>query len=144
MNISIILFISLLSLSFIQSSQKVEIEIENIDCKRGGTILMAIFSESNKNDFPSNDKGIYQYKKLQIQNKPLLKIKLNLPPGKYAIALLHDENGNNEMDYNWVHYPQEGFGFSKNPKIILSEPDFDECAFSIPTQSLIKIKMVYK
>ena len=33
---------------------------------------------------------------------------LEVPAGELAVLLLHDTNGNLEMDYTWYGYPEEG------------------------------------
>lgn len=54
------------------------------------------------------------------------------PPraGRYAIAFMHDQNGNGRMDFNLLGIPTEGFGFSNNARALLGPPDFAEAAFS--------------
>ncbi len=47
----------------------------------------------------------------------------NLPSGTYALALIHDENGNGKLD-TMMGIPKEGFGFSKNPVIRFGPPSF--------------------
>ena len=39
----------------------------------------------------------------------------NLPHGTFAVAVLHDENGNGKMDKNLMGIPKEGYGASNNP-----------------------------
>ncbi len=34
----------------------------------------------------------------------------------YAIAAIHDENMNGELDVNWMRIPTEGYGFSNDAK----------------------------
>ncbi len=53
-----------------------------------------------------------------------------LPTGNYAIALIHDENGNNKLD-TFMGIPREGFGFSRNPAIRFGPPKFDSAQFSV-------------
>jgi len=53
-----------------------------------------------------------------------------LPTGNYAIALIHDENGNNRLD-TMLGIPREGFGFSRNPAIRFGPPRFDAAQFSV-------------
>src|SRR5579862_5579531 len=36
----------------------------------------------------------------------------DLPAGKYALAVFHDENENGQLDKNFVGIPREGYGFS--------------------------------
>jgi uncharacterized protein (DUF2141 family) len=47
-----------------------------------------------------------------------------LPPGDYAVAVIHDENENKKLDRNFVGWPTEGFGFANNPKVLLEAPAF--------------------
>ncbi|WP_293881924.1 DUF2141 domain-containing protein [Sphingomonas sp.] len=53
-----------------------------------------------------------------------------LPSGGYAIALIHDENGNNKLD-TVLGIPREGFGFSCNPVIRFGAPKFAAARFAV-------------
>lgn len=53
-----------------------------------------------------------------------------LPSGDYAIAMLHDENGNGRLDKT-MGMPREGFGFSRNPAIRLGPPRFASAQFAV-------------
>jgi uncharacterized protein (DUF2141 family) len=53
-----------------------------------------------------------------------------LPTGNYAIALIHDENGNNKLD-TFMGIPREGFGFSRNPVIRFGPPSFNAAQFTV-------------
>lgn len=46
--------------------------------------------------------------------------------GTYALAILHDENGNRKFNMT-----SDGGGFSNNPKLFLGPPSFDESKFVI-------------
>lgn len=54
-----------------------------------------------------------------------------LSPGRYAVMVIHDENGNGQLDTNLVGMPVEGYGFSNNPQV-MRKPTFDEAAFALP------------
>lgn len=67
----------------------------------------------------------------------------NLKPGRYAIALLHDENGNGKVDKTLM-LPREGFGFSRDAKIRMGPPSFENAAFDLgPDRERQRIKMRY-
>jgi uncharacterized protein (DUF2141 family) len=68
-----------------------------------------------------------------------------VPPGRYALAALHDENSNHKLDRNFFGIPKEGFGFSNNPKVLLSAPSFDTAAMQVtcPTTETT-IHLIYK
>ncbi len=67
----------------------------------------------------------------------------DVAPGTYAIALIHDENGNNKMDLA-VFLPKEGFGMSRNPKIGMGPPSFKSAAFAVGADGVkLPITMKY-
>jgi uncharacterized protein (DUF2141 family) len=67
----------------------------------------------------------------------------DLKPGTYALALIHDENGNGKLDTSLV-IPREGFGFSRNPAIAFGPPKFGAAQFAVSTgESAQSIKMKY-
>ena len=41
-----------------------------------------------------------------------------VPAGRYALMVIHDENGNGRLDTNLVGMPVEGYGFSNNPRVM--------------------------
>lgn len=53
-----------------------------------------------------------------------------LPRGGYAMAVIHDENGNRRLD-TFAGIPREGFGFSRNPAIGFGPPRFAAARFQI-------------
>ena len=54
-------------------------------------------------------------------------------PGTYAVALLHDENSNGKADRALSMIPKEGFGFSRDAKVKMGPPTFQDAAFSVGT-----------
>lgn len=66
-----------------------------------------------------------------------------LAKGTYAVALLHDENGNSKMDMA-VFLPKEGFGFSRNPAVVTGPPKFKSAAFAVDAPEVTQtVKMKY-
>lgn len=53
-----------------------------------------------------------------------------LKPGRYAVRVMHDENGNGKLDTNLMGMPIEGYGFSNNPTT-MGRPTFDDAAFDV-------------
>jgi uncharacterized protein (DUF2141 family) len=60
----------------------------------------------------------------------------DIPPGRYAMAVVHDENMNGKLDVNWLGVPTEGYGFSNNAKGVLSAPSFAEASFKYDGRSI--------
>jgi uncharacterized protein (DUF2141 family) len=51
-------------------------------------------------------------------------------PGQYAIALLHDENGNGKADRAMGMMPKEGYGFSRDAPVKMAPPKFADAVFT--------------
>ena len=57
--------------------------------------------------------------------------------GTYAIAVLHDEDGDGDMDRDFIGIPQEGYGFSSGARPGFGPPSFDDAAFEHGTDRTI-------
>lgn len=65
-------------------------------------------------------------------------------PGRYAIALLHDENNNGKADRAMGMMPKEGYGFSRDAPVRMSPPKFRDAVFEQgETTQRLTIKMRY-
>jgi uncharacterized protein (DUF2141 family) len=55
----------------------------------------------------------------------------DLKPGVYGAKLFQDYNRNGEFDFTWLHLPAEKYGFSRDARVFLHEPDFDATKFTL-------------
>lgn len=69
----------------------------------------------------------------------------NIPFGRYAITVYHDENNNNKIDKTWYGMPTEGIAVSNNAKGSISgPPSFDAAKFDFnASKKIISIKLDY-
>ncbi|QGN55122.1 DUF2141 domain-containing protein [Novosphingobium sp. Gsoil 351] len=66
-----------------------------------------------------------------------------VPPGRYAVALLDDANGNGKADMA-LFIPREGFGFSRDAAAPFGPPKFAAAAFDVGAEPVsIPIRMRY-
>lgn len=103
-------------------------KIQNIS-NRSGIIACAIFESGE--GFPG--KFLEFASKImitQIKGKDASFEFSDIKPGKYAIAVIHDENRNGELDTNLLGMPKEGYGFSSDAEVTLSAPSFSDAKFS--------------
>ena len=67
-----------------------------------------------------------------------------LPPGRYAVIVIHDQNDDGRLDANALGVPTEGYGFSKDARGFLSAPSFDAAAVTIgDADESIAISLTY-
>ena len=64
-----------------------------------------------------------------------------LKPGRYAVIVIHDLNGNKSLDTNLFRIPKEPYGFSTNPSTTFGPPDFDGASFALSSDLEIEIKL---
>lgn len=66
---------------------------------------------------------------IKIRNTEAQFVFEDIPPGAYALAVIHDENMNGKLDTNWLGIPREGYGFSNDVKASLGAPSFSAARF---------------
>ena len=68
----------------------------------------------------------------------------DVAPGTYAIAVLHDENGNGRADRTLGMMPREGFGFSRDAPVRMGPPSFGDAAIEVASSPIRQtIRMRY-
>lgn len=60
----------------------------------------------------------------------------DLPQGKYAVSVYHDENGNGKLDTNFMRMPTEHYGFSRNAMGRMGPPKFADAAVNLDSEDL--------
>jgi uncharacterized protein (DUF2141 family) len=136
---------SLLHLIFtpfpVPTNGSILITISNIRSNTG-KVNVSLFAKAD--GFPSTvEKAVAVQSVLIQQNQVSLRFD-NLPFGTYAVACLHDENGNGKMDTNLVGIPKEGYGASNNAVNKFSAPKFEAAKFPFNAAVLsVNFKMHY-
>ena len=114
-----------------------QVEITNVR-NGNGKIWIAIFKPDEK--FGTNKPGIAKI--VNVTSADDQTATFELKPGRYALAMYHDLNGNDLMDKNFIGIPKEPYGFSKNFRPRFSAPSFEDCAFELsPGGKTISVKL---
>jgi uncharacterized protein (DUF2141 family) len=126
--------------AFSESPSSVLIEVSGFKNTRG-TLNCRLFTKAA--DFPDGE-GIVTLR-VPITGSNTSCSFSNVEPGTYAIAVVHDENGNGKLDKNFVGVPSEGYGVSNNKTYALSAPKWDESTFKLgATESkALQVKLRY-
>jgi uncharacterized protein (DUF2141 family) len=117
------------------------IDVTNLRSTKG--VVLACMT-TNPKIFPKCRKDPNSYSaKVPASSASKLRFK-NVKPGRYAIALLHDENSNGKADRALSMIPKEGFGFSRDAKVRMGPPSFKSAAFNYAgAGTTMTIKMRY-
>ena len=115
----------------------IEINVNNIKSGKG-SIRLGLFT--TKEDFLKN---AVARKVLKPEGKEITVIFENLPPGDYALSVIHDENDNGELDSNKLGIPKEGFAFGNNAFGSFGPPSFEKAKIMVtdqPVKQVITLK----
>jgi uncharacterized protein (DUF2141 family) len=66
----------------------------------------------------------------------------NVPKGTWAVLAYQDENGNGQLDRNFIGIPKENYGFSRDAASKFGPPGFDDAAIEVgdePTVAKIRL-----
>ena len=92
-------------------SQQLEIKVTNINDKNARLIVEFY---NSKTDFLKQP----IIRKVYNVSSSVAIIKINdIPAGKYAIGVIHDENKNGKLDANFLGIPKEPIGLSNYEKV---------------------------
>ena len=121
-------------------AQSLDIQIENIRSSKG-TISLAFFGDSAS----YHEKKPFMVKKINKESmvNGCLSVCMEMDPGRYGIALMDDENNDDQMEFNFLGIPREGFGFSDFNSRGFRRPVFSDFDF-ILTESNLNIRIVIR
>lgn len=139
-----LLFWSLPLFSFWVPEPSIEIQLSFSEIRKAsGELRLAVCRDAA--EFPYQPFRSVVIPKADYLSGHQLTFRLELPPGTYAIAVLDDENGNGELDSNWMGIPQEGFAFSNNIKPTLTgPPSFQACKIDLThSAAQARVKLLY-
>jgi uncharacterized protein (DUF2141 family) len=112
------------------------IHVQILDIKNStGAVACALFESSD--GFPNEYlRSATRIMFIKVRDRQARCDFLDIPPGMYALAVVHDENMNGQLDTNWMKIPREGYGFSNDAKAVFGAPSFSAASFSYDGQTL--------
>lgn len=137
--------LSLLTLSSFNNQKgetySLTVEVNGLQNSKG-IVQFALYNKDGT--IPDEDyKKCCKILKEKIQNGSSKVIFSNLPVGKYAVNILHDENENGEIDKGFI-LPIEGIGFSNYQSIgLTNRPNFSKASFELNSDKKIAVKVIY-
>lgn len=109
---------------FMLQAQDIHIRPSGLKTNNGGTVWICLFGSAS--GFPDEPSRALRAEKFKPNDLFILK---SVNPGSYAIALLHDLNGDGKMSYSFFGIPQDGFSSSPDGGPLLSKPTFKNAVF---------------
>lgn len=104
---------------------RVEVVIENVR-DTAGVIRVAMFRDAE-----TFMKKPFRSASVKAEKGRVLVALEAVPPGTYAVSLIHDANRNGKLDSNFIGIPREGFGFSNDALGKFGPPTFEKAKVSV-------------
>lgn len=99
-----------------------------------GRIACAIYDDGDA--FPADRERAIEGKLVPIRNGVGICRFDGLPAGTYAIAFIHDEDGDGEFDTGLFGIPTEGYGASRNAHSSFGPPEWEDARFEFDGTAL--------
>ncbi len=107
-----------------------------------GVVLFSLYNKEGS--IPDEHyTNTYRQQQVKIEDGQASVTFENLPKGRYAINVLHDENQNQVIDKGFF-LPTEGIGFSHYTSIGLqNRPNFKQASFMLDSDMTKQVKVIY-
>jgi uncharacterized protein (DUF2141 family) len=138
--VGIIIFLSAFSF---QKQQTCSLTVEVRELQNStGVVQFFLYTDADK--FPDeHNQKFYRKATGKIEDASSTAIFENLPTGKYAVKVLHDEDSDGKIKKG-LFLPKEGIGFSNYESIGLSNrPAFDKATIDLSADKKVSIKINY-
>ena len=120
---------------------QLDIEIQGLRNQQG-QVCLNLFTSSR--GFPGNSQNAVQNQCVAVTTSSPRVTFDSIQAGSYAVAVLHDANGDREVNRNVLGIPQEGFGFSRNPVIRTGPPEFGDAMVVVAgPKTSIQVRLNY-
>jgi uncharacterized protein (DUF2141 family) len=64
-----------------------------------------------------------------------------VPPGEYAVVVVHDENGNGKLDTGFLGFGGESYAYSNDARPLFGRPSWDQVKFAVRAVTRIEISL---
>ncbi|MFT4997322.1 MAG: hypothetical protein ACJA0M_001064 [Chitinophagales bacterium] len=96
-----------------------------------GSIVVAVFDSADNWLSTDADTAAFAHASQGVSGEAQVSLLIeDIPTGSYALSIFHDVNANDELDTNFIGYPQEPFGFSA-PMGAFGPPNFHEASIEV-------------
>ena len=102
------------------SAATLTVKVENVG-KKGGVLRLSLYDEASWSNDESEPIASANLPAVPPQTTVTFK---DLAPGVYGVKTYQDANRNGEFDQNWLGWPLERYGFSRDARPFLSAPGF--------------------
>ena len=117
------------------------VQVEGLKDDQGGVHAALYASEDG---FPTKPEKALRHADAKIEAGRARIVFEGIPPGGYAVAVYHDENGNGRLDTGFLGIPTEGLASSNDAKGFMGPPSFEKARVEVGTgENRIAVRVSY-
>lgn len=119
---------------------ELEVTVDGIDFKRGGTVNLYIFSSAG---FPTKHEEALKNYQFTVEATSHTVV-ISVPNTSFALKVHHDEDDSGTITKNWTGLiPAEGLAFSSGAKLMFGPPSYKQAAMIYPDNDQTKLEIIY-
>jgi uncharacterized protein (DUF2141 family) len=120
------------------------IDVEVTGLRDGGQVWVILFSDAQADAYPTKrDQALKRLDVAPAAGKARVSFEA-LECRTYAVAVVHDEDGNGKLNTNFIGIPNEGLGASRNARRAFGPPKFDDAKVRVSAgRTTLPIAIVY-
>jgi len=111
-----------------------------------GCLRVALFDHAG--GFPNDSARAVAHREVPLARQAPLNPTLvtfdGLPPGRYAVSVLHDRSGTGRMEMDFLGRPKDEWGVSNNPHPLFRAPHFSEAEIKVEPQETKTVMIVLR
>jgi uncharacterized protein (DUF2141 family) len=117
------------------------IQVEGLKDDRG-TVHASLYA--SEDGFPTRPEKALRQVDVKIEGGRARVVFEGIPPGGYAVAAYHDENGDGKLDTGFLGIPSEGLASSNDAKGFMGPPSFEKARVEVgPGENRITVRISY-
>ena len=109
------------------AAETLTIVVTNVSASDGNLMIQVMSGEEEFKGEQASIASVMQ----RAQQGEMSFTTTSLPPGEYAIRVMHDSNGNGDLDSNFVGMPKEPWAMSNNAKGNFGPPAWKDVKFTL-------------
>ncbi|MEM7000060.1 MAG: DUF2141 domain-containing protein [Pseudomonadota bacterium] len=134
--ISFTLLVWTLAITEMVGAETLTINIEHVHTDEGVVMLQIM---SGEEEFKGEATPVASI--MQRAQNGAMSYQTTLPPGTYAVRIMHDVNGNGELDANFIGIPREPWAFSNNATGNMGPPSWDDVKFEVKGDTVQDLRL---
>jgi uncharacterized protein (DUF2141 family) len=117
------------------------VDVEGLKDDKGQVHASLYASEDG---FPTKPEKAIRQVDVKIEGGRARVVFAGIPPGGYAVAAYHDENGDGKLDTGFLGIPTEGLASSNDARGFMGPPSFEKARVEVaPGENRITVRISY-